>query len=209
MHPHANFPALIPSDLLDARLFATREDMLARLGIPTGGTLVEVGVALGDFSEFMIQTLQPSRFIAIDTFQMHLYPEHWGRPSTQIFKGKTHAEFYQARFNHERRVELHVGISHITLEQFQDHSFDLIYVDAGHDYDSVATDAMVAARKVKPSGALVFNDYTLFDPFLNAPYGVVPAVNELIRRGEWQVVGFALQRHMFCDIALKRAGGAL
>ena len=38
-------------------------------------------------------------------------------------------------------------------------------------------------------------------------YGVVPAVNELVVSEGWQVVGFALQQHMFCDIALRPRRG--
>jgi hypothetical protein len=36
------------------------------------------------------------------------------------------------------------------------------------------------------------------------PYGVVPAVNELVAKSGWRVVGFALQPCIFCDVAIRR-----
>jgi hypothetical protein len=42
------------------------------------------------------------------------------------------------------------------------------------------------------------------DHIQNSPYGVVQVVNELVTSSNWRVIGFALQQHMFCDIALKR-----
>lgn len=67
-------------------------------------------------------------------------------------------------------------------------------------------DAVLAAKKIKHEGVIVFNDYTMFDHISGAAYGVVPAVNELITLGGWRVVGFALQQHMFCHIAIRRTG---
>jgi methyltransferase family protein len=96
------------------------------------------------------------------------------------------------------------GMSWEMLARYPDQHFDLIYVDAAHDYDSVRRDAEVAVAKVKHDGLLIFNDYTMFDHVGGVPYGVVQNVNELIVHGDWHVVGFALQWHLFCDIAIRR-----
>jgi hypothetical protein len=58
---------------------------------------------------------------------------------------------------------------------------------------------------LKHNGCLIFNDFNTYDPFLNVEYGVVRAASEMLASGEWRVVGFALEKHLFCDIALKRA----
>ena len=50
-------------------------------------------------------------------------------------------------------------------------------------------------------GIVIFNDYVLWDPFMNTEYGVVQAVNQFLAEGGWTIVGFAFQPHMFCDIA--------
>jgi len=79
-----------------------------------------------------------------------------------------------------------------------------VYIDADHSYAGVKRDIAVAKEKVKPDGMLVFNDYTLWSPLELMEYGVVHAVNELCLNEDWELMYFAFQRHMYCDVALKR-----
>jgi disulfide oxidoreductase YuzD len=188
-----------------ARLYAERKDMVSALRAGAHGVVAEVGVALGDFSEFLLNELRPTRFIAIDLFTMHEHPVIWGRPSSELFRGMTQLEFYRTRFSDHKEVAIEVGPSFDILEKYPDQSFDMLYIDAGHDYDDVAKDAAVAARKIKQEGTIIFNDYIMYDHIGGGHYGVVQAVNELVTQGGWRVVGLALQRHMFCDIAIQRA----
>lgn len=81
----------------------------------------------------------------------------------------------------------------------------MIYIDAAHDYESVKRDAEIAQQKIRRDGIIVFNDYVMYDPFIGAEYGVVQAVNELLVRGGWDVIGFALEKSLFCDIAIQRS----
>jgi glycosyltransferase involved in cell wall biosynthesis/SAM-dependent methyltransferase len=205
-HQVRTFPALASRHIAaNARVFATRNDLIEELGIPRGEVVAEVGVALGDFSEFLLQTLEPSTFVAIDIFKLHEIPELWGRPTAEIFAGRTHLEFYRDRFTrYGDRIKLEVGLSHEMLAKFPDETLGLIYIDAAHDFENVRRDALLAMRKTRRGGTIVFNDYTVFDHVLGVPYGVVPAVNELLVGSDWHVVGFALQSHMFCDIAIRR-----
>lgn len=204
-HPQANVPPLAARHVAGARLFADRYDLVASLASARGGIVAEVGVAHGDFSEFLMETLDPAFFVAIDIFRMHEIPICWGVPSSVLLKGMSHVDFYSDRFARwGDRGAVEVGLSHERLARYPDRSFDLIYVDAGHDYDSIKRDGELAARKIKETGTIVFNDYIMFDHVLGAPYGVVPAVNEIVVAGDWKVYGFAFQTQMFCDIAIQR-----
>jgi len=207
-YSHTTFPELAHTHIKEAKLFANRRDMIASLGIAHGGVVAEVGVAHGDFSEYLLQTLRPERFVAIDLFDMHKYPVIWSIPSEVMFKGMTQLDFYRQRFcNYGRRIEIKEGLSHEMLSTYPDETFDMIYIDAGHDYESVKLDGEVAKRKIKLDGTIIFNDYVLYDPFTDGAYGVVQAVNEIVVGGGWHVVGFALEKNMFCDIAIKREHG--
>lgn len=203
-YAHTNFPALNNAHIEGAKLFATRADMVVSLGVPEGGVIAELGVANGDFSEYILHALKPEKFVAIDLFDMHETPVIWGRQATELFQNMSQLDFYRRRFSrYLDHLVTDVGPSYDVLEKYPDRSFDMIYVDAGHDYASVKRDGDVSARKIKPEGVIVFNDYVLYDPFAEGPYGVVQAVNELVASGKWRVAGFALEKNLFCDIAIK------
>jgi hypothetical protein len=198
-------PELTAEHLLDARLFACREDLVKAL-FPSGAhRICEVGVAYGDFSEFLIDTLRPEIFVAADIFDDHKPDLASGWSTPEIFQGLTHREYYERRLTRKvPTLTILEGLSATTLPTLADESLDMIYIDAAHDYDGVRADGALSLRKIKPSGVLIFNDYVLFDPFRNTPFGVVRAVNGIVTQTDWRIVGFALQRDMFCDIALKR-----
>ena len=119
----------------------------------------------------------------------------------------TALEYYRQRFsNRGALVEIEIGLSAARLATYPDKYFDLIYIDADHSYAGVKQDLNLAKAKLKDEGMIVLNDYKMFDHYNYVPYGVVQAVNEFIVRNNWQVCGFALQRDLFCDIAIRRSG---
>ena len=199
------YPKLGPPDLLAARLFADRYELISRLRFASAPTVAEIGVASGEFSAFLIETLKPKAFHAFDQFGLEASDHVMGVPARDLFGSRTHVEFYRERFAAAAAtVEIHVGDSKRLLPLQEAEQFDLVYVDAGHFYNDVKRDAREAARIVKRDGIIVFNDYLMFDHFLGDVYGVVQAVNELVVADGWKVVGFALQHQMFCDIAIAR-----
>ncbi|WP_044042144.1 class I SAM-dependent methyltransferase [Caballeronia insecticola] len=196
------YPEVRSQHVQDACLFANRKDMIKAIA-PRHGAIAEVGVAIGDFSQFLVDTLAPTEFHAIDSFELHLLDRVWGVSTTELLHNKTHQQFYQDRFAHYGDlIRLSPGYSHEQLARYPANSFDLVYVDAGHDYDDAKGDTNEAVRTLRPGGMIVFNDYTMVDPLLDSEYGVVQAVNELLATEEWKVVGFALEKFMFCDIAV-------
>lgn len=203
------YPAVTSQHLASARLYANRADMVLALKdrLPASPRICEVGVALGDFSEFLINALQPSEFLAMDLFGLDKYESLWGTPTSEIFRGKTHAQYYQDRFA-SPKVRVFNGDSVEALSSLSDQSLDLIYIDGDHSYEGVKADTTQAIRKVTAAGLLIFNDYLLYDHIQKGEFGVVQAVNELVNSSDWRIVGFALQHAMFCDIALQRAGAA-
>lgn len=83
-------PALRESDVKNARLFAEREALVEYLAPSLrGGTIAELGVMYGDFSDFLIRTLEPKLFVAFDIFTMHTVPIIWGQSPTKRFHGLT------------------------------------------------------------------------------------------------------------------------
>jgi hypothetical protein len=201
------YPALTARHVRDARLYSDRFEMLRGFVLPPGeGVIGEVGVAVGTFSTFLIDLFKPQTFVAFDLFDLHTNATLWGQQTSVVLEGKTHYDFYRDRFaSSPTRVVMEQGLSYETLAKYPDQSFDSLYIDAGHQYEDVKRDAENARTKIKADGILVFNDYIMFDHLHWHPYGVVAAVNELIVQDDWQVIGFALEQKMFCDIALRRS----
>lgn len=204
-YPHEHYPELTSRHLRNAKLYPSRKDLVADLTFLRGGVIAEVGVALGDFSDFILNTLEPKKFVAFDLFEMHNDEVAWGVPTSTILKGMTHVDFYGSRFaSRVDQLVIEPGNSRDTLPKYPDSFFDMIYIDAMHTYEGVKIDADNAKRKIKHDGVLIFNDYIMYDHKGGVPYGVVQAVNELITADDWRVVGFAFQPHLFCDIAIRR-----
>jgi Methyltransferase domain len=201
-----SYPELEQTDVENARLFARRENLL-RYFAPrlTRGTIAEVGVMYGDFSDFILRTIEPELFVAIDIFDMHNMPVIWSKPSAIKFQGMTHREFYEKRFSARgKQVRCEEGDSYRVLLSYPNSTFDMIYIDAAHDYESVKKDADVSIHKIKPAGILIFNDYIRYSHYDDCYYGIVPVVNDLVVNQGFEVLGFALQCDMYCDIAIRR-----
>jgi|HubBroStandDraft_2_1064218.scaffolds.fasta_scaffold20603_3 hypothetical protein len=199
-----SYPELRQSGVENAKLFAGRENLLRFFaGRLKGGTIAEVGVMFGDFSDFLLRTLEPELFVAMDLFNMHTMPFVWNKPSAATFQGMTHRQYYEKRFcGRGKQVRCEEGDSSEVLAKYADETFDMIYIDAAHDYESVNKDAELAKKKMKAGGLLIFNDYIKYSHYDDCYYGVVPVVNDLVANQGFEVAGFALQWDMYCDIAL-------
>lgn len=199
-----NYPILEEGHLDNPRLFAHRTHLISSMMRSVReGVIAEVGVAGGLLSEYLLNTLQPRKFVAFDIFTWHESP-YW----EHLFEGMTHLDYYKRRFaDRGDQVTIEQGMSHVNLAKYPDRSFDLIYIDADHTYEAVKQDANVAKEKVADNGIIVFNDYIMFDHLQGVPYGVVQAVNELIVSEDWRVCGFSLEKNLFCDIAIRKQSG--
>ena len=59
----------------------------------------------------------------------------------------------------EDKVKVHRGFSHNILHTLPDDYFDIIYVDANHEPEYVCEDGVLAFRKLKKGGYMIFDDY--------------------------------------------------
>lgn len=172
--------AWIPPELLsDCRVCASRNHLVAVL--PRGGRVAEVGTANGSFARHILAACDPVELHVIDIDFSQLAGAVAANP----------------------KVITHNGLSHQVLERFPDSHFDWIYIDGDHSYAGVLRDAEAAARKVKPGGYLVFNDFAHADPFLGT-YGVHRAVVSFAISRAWPFSWIAYDPNALYDVALKR-----
>lgn len=198
-------PLSLPQSLFEnSKVFASREDVLHAL--PKGGTVAEVGVAYGNFSSLLLEIMQPEKFIAIDSFAITKENEPWKQTILRDSK-LSHLDFYKTKFEKEiatGKMEVSKGLSWDCLAQLPDQSLDYIYLDAGHAYEEVVKDIQQAKKKIKTTGIIQFNDYTLFDAFAFVPYGVPKAVHEFMIEENYELLYLCLHRQFFFDLVVRK-----
>lgn len=172
-------PPIPPELLEDCRVVASRQHLIARL--PQGGVVLEVGTDTGAFAREILAISAPRALHIIDLDLSRLVPDVAA----------------------DARVTLHKGLSHERIAEFPDAHFDWIYIDADHSHAGVERDAAAAAPKLRPGGALVFNDFAHADPFLGA-YGVHRAAVEFAIRQQWPLIFMAYEGAGLYDLALRR-----
>lgn len=173
----------------------------ALLKLPKGGKIAEVGVLAGDLSEWMLNQMNPTELHLIDIYHCDDFPGH------HRFRKSGNYQFVFNRFEKEiaaGRVLLKKGNSWDMLATYPDGYFDLIYIDAAHDYRSVRNDLEASRKKIKPDGYIVMNDYIMYDHLANIPYGVVQATNEFCITYNWELLYFAFHSNLFCDVVLRK-----
>jgi predicted O-methyltransferase YrrM len=57
------------------------------------------------------------------------------------------------------KIMVHRGYSNRVVPEFDDESFDIIYIDGNHEPEYVLEDAVLCFRKLKRGGILIFDDY--------------------------------------------------
>jgi SAM-dependent methyltransferase len=134
--------------------------------IADGKVVLEVGSFCGRSTVCLARTAHA--VTAVDTFD--------GRGTAT--QGDTLGTFLKNldRYGVRDRVEPVRGESSEVLPDLPP-IYDVVFIDASHDYESVKRDAELALGRLKPGGVLAFHDYGDRDP------GVVRCVDELITGG--------------------------
>lgn len=83
------------------------------------------------------------------------YPEYKGQQDSiySTFQKNISAS------GHEEKIRIHRGFSHEELLKLPDNYFDIIYIDGNHEPDFVLEDGVLAFRKLKKGGYMIFDDY--------------------------------------------------
>lgn len=168
----------------NCRCFQGRLNMLPTL--PRGGVVCELGTLKGAWARKILDISKPNKLYTVDT---------------------SYSQFQHARFTQEvtsGQLELLEGTSWVRLAEFPDEYFDWIYIDADHSYNAVRQDSLVALRKIRPAGYLVFNDFTSASPLEMMSYGVARAAIELATENDMEFTHFAFEYLGYHDIALRR-----
>lgn len=178
----------------DTKLLPDRIALLDAL--PKNGVVAEVGVAMGAYSSEILSHNSPRKLYLIDAW--HMAQDIYGQPAF---------DQVQQRFNEQLengQVEILRGWSWEMLETLEDESLDWIYIDAGHEYESVQRDLAASAKKVKPDGFICGHDYTRWGRH-GARFGVLEAVNRFVTDQDYQFKYLTLENNYNWSYCIQKA----
>lgn len=140
------------------------DDIIRQL--PQNFAFAEVGVWKGhSISYFTVEAInrgKTGRIYAVDTFEgssEHRDPNSiWYEPLLEHENG-LYYHFIDNIAPIKEYITPVVGDSVSVARMFDDASLDAIFIDAGHDYDSVTKDLIAWYPKVKPGGIFCGHDY--------------------------------------------------
>lgn len=141
-------------------------DVLAELDFKVG---VEVGVAQGWHAEILCQANPQAKLYAVDI---------WGRYTGYVEYHDRIDKYYREAQERLKpyNCELVKKFSNEASQDFADYSLDFVYIDAAHDFMSVAVDLGSWARKVRIGGIVFGHDYNRGIRTGGVLYGVKDAV---------------------------------
>ncbi len=179
-----NAPQPSEAQLANCRVLPSRYHLLDHM--PKGAICVEVGTQFGGFAEQILKRTKPREFHIIDI-------------DLSVFQRGPIQQHLESGV-----VKLHEGDSSAILSTFPDGYFDWIYIDGDHSYDGFVKDLRISAKKLKPKGYIVCNDYTVWSPIEAHEYGVLRGVHELCRDDNWEFAFIALQGQGYHDVCLRK-----
>jgi hypothetical protein len=179
-------------------------DRVSLIGnIPTKKIWAEVGVYRGDFSRTVLNLCDPTEYYLIDNwhyeFDDHVpfsvltenYSEFVGKGHWSAF-GNDPAAAQEANYQHvlnlfgkDDRVKIIRKNSFEALASLNDRYFDVIYIDANHQYEYALRDMMEARHKLKPGGLMMLNDCYEGPGGAEQNFGVLAAATTFVKRYDY------------------------
>ncbi len=189
------------------RRFDTRRDMLSL--VAQGGTLAEIGVFEGDFSQQVLDVCKPLELVLFD-----LWPEcdvssgDVDGNNGRTFPGPELEKAVRARFASDPRVRIVKGRS-TNIRSFPADSFDMVYVDGDHGYHGVREDLVNCWRVLKNGGWLMGHDYEINPAKTASTYqcGVKAAVTDFCRDYGETIAAFGMDGCVSFAIQVDKGGG--
>jgi hypothetical protein len=141
--------------------FDTRDEMIDQL-IPSGGTIVEIGVFQGDFAEVLVKT-KPKHLYLVDCWEATAIcsGDVDGNNMKHFSSGEGLWKSVNARYEFYPNVSIHRQYSSEFLKSLENLSIDVIYIDGDHSYKGVKEDLNNAFPKIKKGGWIMGHDYEM------------------------------------------------
>lgn len=197
-------------------VLGNRDDLIRQF--PKNAVWTEIGVYRGDFSQKILDLCSPSTLHLVDNWRFDAVehnPEGDANENFAGFSGKIHwqhfgddpnatqeqnYQYVKGRFAHAANVKIIRAKSAEAIRSFADAQFDVMYIDANHQYEYVLRDLMDARRKLKPGGIMMLNDFYEGPGGAEQNLGVIGAVNTFVKRTGFTYL--AMSHGSYADVTL-------
>jgi O-methyltransferase len=168
--------------------YNTRIDLIDNL-ITKNGIYAEIGIFKGDFSQVILDKLNPKKLVLIDLFSGEVGSgDQDGNNMSYVDLDEEFKKLLE-KYKSDKRVEILKGDSSSLLNSYPNNYFDMIYIDGDHSYDGCKKDLDVAYKKCKINGYICGHDYEMNMDKASTSYvfGVNRAVNEFIQKNNLKI----------------------
>lgn len=157
--------------------------------LPKNCVCAEVGVWKGEFSQKILDHLNPQKLYLIDPWLYQpSYKESWyggGEAKSQDDMDKIYS-YVVERLKNDSRIKI-LKISSVEAQKtFSYQYFDFIYIDGNHLYEFVKQDLELFYGKVKSNGFIVGDDYNSPNSWWQD--GVTKAVDEFVEKNNLKLI---------------------
>ena len=166
----------------------SREDFLRAVKgfLPPNPWCVELGVLNGDFSQMILDILNPCHLVLIDPYENvgSKYPNGF----SSAYSTEKDFDNILNRFQEQiilSQVSVIRNYSHKVVDEYYNNNIDVCYHDASHLYHDIERDLHEWMPKMKQTGLVCGHDYTDIEGF-----GVIQAVNEFVDRYGYEMIIF-------------------
>ena len=153
-------------------------------------SIAEVGVFKGEFAEKLLRSSAGvENYLMVDPWRNL---SDWNKPANEnndVFEGFFQEALRRTSFASER-IKILRGKTTEVIDQIEDDSIDLVYIDGDHTLKGVAIDLINLWPKVKKNGFIIGDDFSRsiwqhnfnFEPTMVFPFAVyfAEAVNAII-----------------------------
>jgi predicted O-methyltransferase YrrM len=171
-----NATQLDDHNLKNCKMLSSRKKMLELL--PKNSIVAEIGVAEGAFTDEILNLSEPKKLYLIDTYGSNRY----GKSMQLMVEGKF------KKLIDESTIEILIGLSTDVLKKIENQTFDWVYLDTDHTYQTTKDELELLKSKVKEGGIIAGHDYSMFNNCGDMRYGVIEAVNEFVVINKWELI---------------------
>jgi predicted O-methyltransferase YrrM len=142
--------------------FNTRNEMIKyycnKLSNPK---IIEIGVFKGDFLDYLVKECNIGTIDAVDLFEgTSCSGDVDGNNVVYYDVGISYVELLE-KYKYMQNIKLHKSNSITFLQNQDDNTYDIIYIDGDHSYNGVKNDLINAYRKIKNGGYIMGHDYDM------------------------------------------------